>query len=151
MRVKISSIGKRGCFGFTLIELLVVLSIIGGILSVAAPLYTGALSRMRITSATNTLLSDLRQAHRTALTQSRTVEISFVLENSTYTTDGKSRRLPVQIHLYAENCGRLLDHEVVVLRFYVDRSADPFCISLIDGGKKSVLKIDKITGQIYVR
>lgn len=152
MRGKTLPSGKQAvCSGFTLIELLVVLSIIGGILSVSVPIYARAMSRIQIASAAEKLLSDLNQARRMALTQARTVEIDFSPESSTYIVEGIPRRLKANMNLIVSNGEKYFDNDQRILRFYPDRSADPFSIEISEGFNKTLIKINEVTGQINVQ
>ena len=62
---------------FTLIELLVVLAIIGILAALIAPAVVSSLRGAQLSQAAQQVVNELEFAHRTALTQNRTVEVRF--------------------------------------------------------------------------
>jgi len=72
--------------GFTLIEVMVVIAIIGVMTTIAIPAFSDWRDRQAVRSATQTLMSHLKQARVTAIAENRSVTIDFT-STTAYTYD----------------------------------------------------------------
>ncbi len=63
--------------GFSLLETLIVLSVLGIVLAVALPSYTGYASTQRARAAAHVLASDLRVAQQEAMTRRGAITVAF--------------------------------------------------------------------------
>jgi type IV fimbrial biogenesis protein FimT len=63
--------------GFTLIELMVVLAVIGVVLALAAPSFTGFLARKRVEGVAAELMTDLQLARSEAVARNAAVRLTF--------------------------------------------------------------------------
>jgi uncharacterized protein (TIGR02596 family) len=68
--------GRHGT-GFTLVELLVVLAIIAIIVAASVTAFSGVNSALNLSTASQTIMSEITTARQTALTYSETVEVRF--------------------------------------------------------------------------
>ncbi len=64
--------------GFSLLETLIVLSVLGIVLAVALPSYTGYASTQRARAAAHVLASDLRVAQQEAMTRRGAITVAFL-------------------------------------------------------------------------
>jgi type IV fimbrial biogenesis protein FimT len=58
---------RYGCAGFTLVELMIVMAVVAILLSLAAPAFSGMVSSVRLSSASNSLFSSLLLARSEAI------------------------------------------------------------------------------------
>lgn len=124
--------------------MLVVLAIIGGLTALAIPLYSKMSPRLRMLSATQELMLDLRRAHSDAVTHKTITTINFPSQNS-YVVGGKKHNLAVEVKAVS-HAGPVGDN--AVFHFYPDGSADPWSIMLFDSGRMSNIRIDGLTGRL---
>jgi prepilin-type N-terminal cleavage/methylation domain-containing protein len=137
--------GERSRCAFTILELIVVLTIIGIVMGLAVPAYSRLAPRLRIFTARQQLLADLRHAHGQAAARRTTVEVAF--SPSLYVIDGLTRRPAVDLAVTTEQAGSSSPSDPSLLRFYDDGSATPAAISLTNDGVHAHLRVDGLTGE----
>lgn len=80
--------------GYTLVEMMIVISVIGILVAVTVPAFSGYIRRTRIEGSRNQLVTDIYFARSTAIAQRKTIAIQFT--DSQYqivdTTDGSVQR-----------------------------------------------------------
>jgi type IV fimbrial biogenesis protein FimT len=80
---------RYGCAGFTLVELMIVVAVVAILLSLAAPAFSGMVSSVRLSSASNSLFSSLLLARSEAIKRnSRVVLCKSVTGDACTSTDG---------------------------------------------------------------
>lgn len=73
--------------GFTLIEIMVVVIILGVVLALAVPSYTGAVNGSRLAGTANELLASLRQARAEAIRRNQRVVVCPSVDGNSCTTN----------------------------------------------------------------
>jgi type II secretion system protein H len=136
---------KAKVAGFTLVEILVVLAILGLLIGIAVPLYSGSQSRLRLTSAAQELMQDLRLARRLAIRDATVIRLVFDPEKAGYRIQETSKTLPVTFTLQNKSSVRADEN---LVRFYPDGSADPAVFVLRDGTRSKRIRLDWLKGRI---
>ena len=132
----------RPAAGFTLIEMLVVVVIIGLSLSVVAGFQSKRSVTLELTAASDTLVGNLRRARATAIAQDRPVVFAATPDGLGFSIDGAAKRL--------SSAGTVVLTTPGPMRFMPDGSASGGVIRLIAGGKARVVRVDWLTGRVWV-
>ena len=132
----------RPAAGFTLIEMLVVVVIIGLSLSVVAGFQPKRSVTLELTAASDTLVGNLRRARATAIAQDRPVVFAATADGLGFSIDGAPKRL--------SSAGTVVLTTPGPMRFMPDGSASGGVIRLIAGGKARVVRVDWLTGRVWV-
>jgi type II secretion system protein H len=147
VRTRTSQIG-RSKEAFTLLELVVVLAIVGVVIGAGIPLFGKMQSHIRVFQATQSLLTDLRQAHKEAMAQHKIITITFYPSENRYRLENSDRLMDVELGISVENGLGLSQAQTQEVHFYPDGSATPAVMTLSTGDRRSKLKIEWLTGQI---
>jgi general secretion pathway protein H len=139
--------------GFTLIELLVVMAILGLVLVVVPPMFSGSLSTATLRGAARDVAAGLRQARSEAITLNRETGFRLDLEARSYTIgDARtSLSLPpdIELALFTAASERL-DETTGTIRFYPDGSSTGGGITLADEDRKFEVIVDWLTGKVTI-
>lgn len=103
----------RTCRGFTLIELVVVLSIVGALLSLAAPLAASLAGGMRMASVTNLFFGHLQLARSEAIKRNGPVALCSSADQLTCSVDGGWEQGWIVFHDRNNNGRREADEPLV--------------------------------------
>lgn len=139
--------------GFTLLELMVVLVVAALAAAVAVPNVQPAIEALRMRSATQDVASALSHVRGQALSLGKEAEFTLDVERHSYSVTGRLKpyALPESVKLslftadflQAEGRGRIV--------FYPDGSASGGRVSLEGGGKKRLVDVVWLTGNVVVR
>ena len=128
---------------FTLPEILVVLTIIGLVMAMAIPTVSKAATRQHLHAAAQELVGTLQTARNAAVSEKRTVSVSFDAATPAYTSLAGTRVLPRTFTLSLDG-GR-------VVSFHADGSADPLIIGLTAAQYQAIIEVDQATGLARIR
>lgn len=137
--------------GFTLIELLVSLALVGMLLSVIPPLFTGSVSGAETHATARDLSLALRQMRGSAIAQARETTLTLDLENGYYSLSNGNKPIRLNPGLDFE----LFTAESEVsqpqqgsIRFYPDGSSTGGKIKVSDARRAYTINVDWLTGKI---
>jgi len=146
---------SRGCAeaGFTLLELLIALAIMAGMLVLAVPRVGGAISHIALHSTAMQLAAELRLVRSAAIWSNTETGLSIDLARRQYWADGRVgvRTIPAEIGV--ELAGAVFEDASPAARrvhFFPDGSGDAASITLNDGGQRTSVTVDGLTGAIQV-
>ena len=155
-----SKIGNRTA-GFTLLELLVVLAIAGALMALVPPVISAVVPGTKARVAALDLASTLRDARNSAITRSRSVDVTFDTESASYGVTGSDKtELPRGVALvildrsgYVSETRHAVGHlhdPTYTLRFYPDGSSSGLTTRLgaADGGY--VVAVDWLLGRVSI-
>lgn len=143
MKTRISSTRTDPAAAFTLLETVVVLTIIGVITALAAPYYSRAAARQQMDAVAQELTRTLEAARNTAMSEKRTVPVSFETAPAVY-------RIAAGTHILPDTFSLSLEHGST-LNFYADGSADPGVIRLTANRHQAIVEVDQLTGLARIR
>jgi general secretion pathway protein H len=135
--------------GFTLVELLVVLAILALVMVLIPPFLAGGQARAELATSAREIASALRETRSLAIRQGRSE--AFVVDGAAgaFRTAGGAteRRLPAGLRLSLLTlANKRLD--VGVIRFFGDGSSTGGSISILQGDRRSDVKVDWLTGRV---
>ena len=139
--------------GFTLLEMLVVLVIVGLMLALVPPLFSGAVTGTKLKSAARDLAVVMREARSRAIIRNTQQHVHLDLETPRYRVgNGKPRELPGHVKLTVEvvtgaDTSQLRQH---VVRFFPDGSTSGELITLSGDRHAYHLHLDCLTGNITI-
>jgi len=136
--------------GFSLFELLVVIALVGIISAVAVPNFSAWRERQAVNSASNSLLSHMKQARVIAMAENRSVKITFTTGSYTYDADpdgtcGLCKPKTITFTTFSSNLGIT----PTTTRTFTSRgTANSGTITLASGGFSHALVLN-IIGRAY--
>jgi len=133
--------------GYTLLEMVVVMAIIGVVIGVSMPMFSRMDSRVKIFQATQSLIADLRQAHKKAVTEHNDVRVVFYPAENRYRFEDRDHNMVVRMMVALADGVGWVEAEPQALHFYPDGSASPVVITLTSGDLQSTIAVDWLTGQ----
>ena len=153
---------SRRVSGFTLLELLIVLAIAGALAALVPPMVSAVVPGTKARVAALDLASTLRDARNLAITSSRTIDVEFDFERSTYTVAGAAvndlpRGMAVAMLDFSgsgiedRHAARLLDDvEKYTLRFFADGSSNGIRARLGSQSSGYVVAVDWLLGRVTI-
>lgn len=137
--------------GFTLLEMLLALAIAAALTAVAVPNITPLLNRAQLTAASRDIASGLRYARGQALLGAREATFELDVNHKAYRVSGRQKvfSLPdsVRISLYTaeKEAG---EEGIGSIRFFPDGSSTGGRVTLEAAGRKRLVDINWLTGEI---
>jgi hypothetical protein len=107
------------------------------------PYYSRAAARQQIDAAAQELARTLEAARNIAVTEKRTVPVSFETAPPVYRSPASTHILPGTFALSLSSGS--------TLNFYADGSADPGVIRLTVGQHQAAIEVDQLTGLARIR
>ncbi len=142
--------------GFTVIELMIIIIIMMILISVAVPIWLGAVESRRVDSATNQLVADLRRAHTNATNRLANHEVRLTDNSSTY----RIGRPPAALETYTTHTlpdGAMVDTPgaTLIITFKPDGSVTPSGAPITfnvtrDGDPSHTIEINRLTSRVEV-
>lgn len=136
--------------GFTLVELLVVLAVLALVLTLLPPLLEGNQARAELTAAAREVAAALRETRGLALRDGR-VE-SFAVDGRAGTfragASGRLHHLPAGLRLSLDPPAGGAAAAQGVIRFFADGSSTGGGLALTQGGRRSHVAVDWLTGRV---
>ena len=139
--------------GFTLLEMLVVLMLIGLIVAVTIPTFSGGVSTTALKSATREVAAGLRLARGQAIAQrtESVLELDVAGRSFRVPPDPRVHTLPSGIELKLFTAQRdLISEQVGAVRFYPDGGSNGGRITLASGERKFNVDVDWLTGRVAI-
>lgn len=143
--------GNVDTAGYTLLELLLVLTIIAGVLALAPPIFSQAVTANEPRTATRQIVAALRYARSEAVAARHPVGFTLDVEQHRYRLDNHPAvELPQSLELTLV----VADHEVKkgsgAIRFFADGSATGGSIRLGNTAATYEVHVAWLTGQVTV-
>ena len=139
--------------GFTLLELLVVLLIVGLLVALVPPLFSGAVPGAKLKAAVRDLAVTLRLARNQSITRDVETRVYLNLKSPAYAI-GKQvpRALPAGVELKVAPAARQSAVETTqhVVRFFSDGSSSGTLIKLSSGKRSYDLHVGWLTGRVTI-
>lgn len=136
--------------GFTLVEMLVVLAVLALVMALLPPLLEGGQGRAELAAAARELAESLRETRSLALRDGRTE--SFAVDGGAGTfragAVGRLRHLPAGVHLSLDRPGGDAPAMAGEIRFFADGSSSGGGLLLAQGGRRSHVAVDWLTGRV---
>lgn len=136
--------------GFTLIETLVTLTLVGLMLT-SVPVLINGLASLRHRAAVNDVMTELRATRSQALLTGAPAALILDTARRGLLTDGgrEMRPLPAVVERVAVEPAGLADAAGIVrLRFLPDGAATPVRLTLVSGGQRTRIRVDRLTGRV---
>ena len=144
---------KLNTNGFTLLEILVVMVIIGLMMALIPPLFSGAVSGTKLKGSARDLAVALRETRSQAIIHNNEQLVHLDLASPRYRIgSGKIQALPDDVVIAVETItGERLDPKAKhTLRFYPDGSSSGERITLSGGNRAWHLQLNWLTGSITI-
>ncbi|MDQ6982500.1 MAG: GspH/FimT family pseudopilin [Mariprofundus sp.] len=144
---------QRNQQGFSLLELLIVMVIVGVITAIAIPAFADWRERQAVRNITQTLLAHLKQARVLAVSENRSVRISFspkfyVFDANTAGSCGTCRNKQVNLSQFSNNLS--VTSDVTPISFSSRGTAGNTTVTLSAGDNSNKIKINLI-GRAYLQ
>ena len=144
--------GGRSC-GFTLLELLVVMLIVGLLVALVPPLFSGAVPGAKLKAAVRDLAVTLRLARNQSITRDVETQVYLNLESPAYAIGKQApRAFPAGVELKVPPVpgqGALAAKRHVV-RFFSDGSSSGTLITLSRGARSYDIHVGWLTGRVTI-
>lgn len=153
-RIRGDAAALRRWGGFTLLEMLLALAVAAALTAVAVPNLTPLLNRAQLTSATRDIASGLRYARGQALAGAREAIFELDVNHKAYRVSGRQKHfsLPdgVRLSLYTaeQEAG---EEGIGSIRFFPDGSSTGGRVTLEAAGKKRLVDVNWLTGEVVIR
>ncbi len=143
----------RGGKGFTLLEVILVLVIAALIVAVAVPNMQPAIANMQMRSATQDVASALRYVRGQAISRGRVAEFVLNVNRHFYQVPGRHKpySLPASVKLSLFTADFLMTEGQGSIIFYPDGSASGGRVTLEGAGRKNLVDVIWLTGNIVIR
>lgn len=144
---------KPGGSGFTLLEMILVLVIAATLAAVAVPNMGPAIARMQLRAATQDIASALRHVRGQAQGSGREAEFLLNVDRHFYQVTGRHKpySLPSSVKLSLFTADFLMSEGQGGIIFYPDGSATGGRVTLEAAGRKNLVDVIWLTGNIVVR
>ena len=139
--------------GFTLLELLVVMLIVGLLVALVPPLFSGAVPGAKLKAAVRDLAVTLRLARNQSITRDVERQVHLNLESPAYAIGAQApRALPAGVELQvAPVPGQsAVESKRHVVRFFSDGSSSGTLIKLSRGKRSYDLHVGWLTGRVTI-
>lgn len=139
--------------GFTLLEIMVVLVIVGLMVALVPPLFSGAVSGTKLKGSARDLAVALRETRSQAIIHNNEQLVHLDLETPRYRIgNGKIQALPADVAIAVETItGERVDPRAQhVLRFFPDGSSSGELVTLSGGDRAYHLQLNWLTGTITI-
>ena len=139
--------------GFTLLEIMVVLIIVGLMVALVPPLFSGAVSGTKVKGSARDLVVALRETRSKAIIHNNEQLVHLDLETPRYRIgNGKIQPLPDNVVIAVETItGTEVDPRAQhTLRFFPDGSSSGELLTLSGGGRVYHLQLNWLTGGITI-
>jgi general secretion pathway protein H len=153
-RFRAEARGPSRSGGFTLLEMLLALAIAAALTAVAVPNVTPLLNRAQLTAATRDIASGLRYARGQALSGAREATFELDVNRKAYRVSGRRKHfsLPDSVRLSLYTAEREAgDEGIGNIRFFPDGSSTGGRVTLEAAGKKRLVDVNWLTGEVVIR
>jgi len=138
--------------GFTLIEVMIVIVIIGVMTAIGLPAFSSWSEKQAVRSASQTLLSHLKQARVLAIAENRSVSITFTSTSYTYDADlsgscGACRSQVISYDQFSSN----LSISPTTTRTFTSRGTSNSGTMTLTAGSTSQAITQNIIGRVYLQ
>jgi len=136
--------------GFTLLEMIVVLSIMGLLMAIAAPSFSGFARRMELRRSVTLLETDFKAARSHAMTTTTGAGVLFDLQRRQVRgVEGPAQTLPRGMALTVQTArSQVAGAHAGAVWFYPDGSSTGGRVTVADGRQRYWIDIDWITGRV---
>jgi general secretion pathway protein H len=143
----------QSAHGFTLLEMMLVLVVAALLAAVAVPNMQPAIATMQLKTAAQDIASALRHTRGQALSQGKEAEFVLNVNRHFYRVAGRRKpyALPESVKLSLFTADFLMDEGQGSIVFYPDGSASGGRVTLEGAGKKRLVDVNWLTGNITVR
>jgi general secretion pathway protein H len=136
--------------GFTLVEMLVVLAVLALIMALLPPLLEGGQGRAELAAAAREIAASLRETRSLALRDGRSESFAVDGRAGTFRAGvaGRLRHLPAGLRLTLDRPGGDAPVTAGEIRFFADGSSSGGGLQLAQGGRRSHVAVDWLTGRV---
>jgi len=138
--------------GFTLLEIMIVMIIMAIMAAVAIPAFSDWREKQAVRNAAQSLLAQLKQARVLALSENRSVRITFTTTDYIFDADttGNCSRCKKELHNLSEYSGSLSLSPTTTRTFSSRGTTNSGTITLTAGSHSKAIKINVI-GRAYLQ
>jgi general secretion pathway protein H len=137
--------------GFTLIEMLVVLTILALVMVLVPPFLAGGQARAEFTATAQQIAAALRDTRGLAIRRGHTATFAVDFAAGAYGTSdgGRIRHVPKGLRLLVYTpAGEPVGTDIGVIRFFADGSSTGGEVRLLQGERRSNVRVDWLTGRV---
>ncbi len=142
---------QHRAFGFTLLELIIVLVMVGLMLLLAPPLFSGVAKGAKATASARELAAALQKARSFAIARQTESVLLLDVKKKRYAVNDKSRQLPAHLSYQLDTArSEQLNENVGGIRFFPDGSATGGRITVRSDTRKLDIDVEWLTGRVTV-